>query len=264
MAQSVIVHHNSNTLRRRSLYIAAAARDHKRETSEIIQAPIDAAARSHQAAAEQEKQTVRENAIRERQKHPNYGGWWTEILNYHQTPQTLPDPTLLLSEDHVFQGRPATAAPTKTEINKGYANSLPSAKSASSGNTLPTAVSTGSATFATGTESSLSRSSPESTPYHGFSIPIKPSPPGAEDCCMSGCAHCIYDIYEEDRQEYKRKLAEVLAQIENAGLPPPPNLKTAASSTKPGETASTKDEDDSDMDPGMKAFLALERKLKGA
>ncbi|KAF9942907.1 hypothetical protein BGZ67_009365 [Mortierella alpina] len=205
---------------------------------------------------------IRERAIKARQ--PSYAGWWTEVMNYHQTPQTALDPTLLLSEDHVFQGRPAVSAavpaPTESEKKKGYSNTLPTAQSAQTENTLPTAVSRGSTTFATGTPSSLSKPADESIPYHGFAIPVKPTPPGSEDCCMSGCAHCIYDIYEEDRQEYKRKLAMVLQDIEKAGLPPPPNIASKRSST---DGSAAKDDDD-DMDPGMKAFLELERKLKGS
>ncbi|KAF9290170.1 hypothetical protein BGZ68_007754 [Mortierella alpina] len=206
---------------------------------------------------------IRERAIKARE--PNYAGWWTEVMNYHQTPQAALDPTLLLSEDHVFQGRlaaaPSAPAPTEGEKKKGYSNTLPTVHSAKTENSLPTAVSRGSSTFATGTQSSLSKPAEESIPYHGFAIPVKPTPPGSEDCCMSGCAHCIYDIYEEDRQEYKRKLAIVLKDIEKAGLPPPPNIVTKSSTTADGSPA--KDDDD-DMDPGMKAFLELERKLKGS
>lgn len=166
----------------RSLHVALSPRDQDCKSSDTSAASSDAL----RQAEDQERITTRQNAIRERQ--PNYTGWWTEILNYHQEPQTLPDPMLLLSKDHVFQGRPEVVAPSKmpkaSEVKKEYSNSLPSASSASSGNSLPTAASRGSTTFATGTVSSLSRSSAESTDYHGFAIPIKPSPPGAEDCCM--------------------------------------------------------------------------------
>ncbi|KAG0198694.1 hypothetical protein BGX28_007885 [Mortierella sp. GBA30] len=147
------------------------------------------------------------------------------------------------------------------EIKKGYSNTLPTASTNKPENPLPTAVSRGSSTFATGAMSSLSKPAVEATEYHGFSIPLKPTPPGAEDCCMSGCAHCIYDIYEVDRQEYKHKLAHVLQAIEKAGLPPPPNIITGSSTANDGNVS--KDDDD-DMDPGMKAFLELERKLKGS
>lgn len=84
---------------------------------------------------------------------------------------------------------------------------------------------------------------------------------------MSGCAHCIYDLYEEDRQEYKAKLAKVLDEISKAGLPPPPNIsntkKGKGDGASTGDAQSANDEDN-DMDPGMKAFLELERKLKGS
>ncbi|KAG0374668.1 hypothetical protein BGX24_010104 [Mortierella sp. AD032] len=192
--------------------------------------------------------STRERAIMARE--PSYAGWWTEVMNYHTTPQTSVDPSAPILPVKAASG------PSADEIKKGYGNTLARAPTE---NTLPRAASLGSATFTTGTGSTLSAASAESTDYHGFAIPVKPSPPGAEDCCMSGCAHCIYDIYEEDRQEYKTKLAKVLDEITQAGLPPPPNINTKAAK---GDGA-TKDEED-DMDPGMKAFLELERKLKGS
>ncbi|KAF9362120.1 hypothetical protein BGX26_000008 [Mortierella sp. AD094] len=194
--------------------------------------------------------STRENAIKAR--IPSYAGWWTEVMNFHPSPQIPIDPTLL-DKGHVFQGAPASApatTPTKGEIKKGYSNVFPGA-----------AVSRGSTTFATGNKSSLSKPRADSTLYHGFSIPVKPTPPGSEDCCMSGCAHCIYDIYEEDRQEYKLKLAKVLKEIEKAGFPPPPNIATGSAAGDKGDNSVDSDDD---MDPSMKAFLELERKLKGS
>ncbi|KAF8933808.1 oxidoreductase-like protein [Dissophora ornata] len=207
---------------------------------------------------DEDKDNTRRKAANART--PNYAGWWTEVMRYRQSPQSLPNQTLLLSKDHVFQGQPlrtaSTSEPTAKEIKAGYSNTLPGVVSKGTENNLPTAVPSGSTTFSTGTGSSLSKPTAESTLYHGFSVPIKPAPPGAEDCCMSGCAHCIYDIYEEDRQDYKRRLAKVLKEIGNAGLPPPPSV--AASNGGGGSK-----NDDDDMDPGMKAFLELERKLQG-
>ncbi|KAG0305981.1 hypothetical protein BGZ97_000917 [Linnemannia gamsii] len=206
---------------------------------------------------------VRERAIKARQ--PNYAGWWTEILNYHTTPQTSVDPSAFNIPDN--KKDTTASSPSADEIKKGYGNTLPRGKPPSlEYNTLPRAASTGSATFVTGTGSTLSAPAAEYTDYHGFKVPIKPSPPGAEDCCMSGCAHCIYDIYEEDRQEYKTKLARALDEISKAGLPPPPNIsnkKGDSIGASADNAQSTNDEDD-DMDPGMKAFLELERKLKGS
>lgn len=108
---------------------------------------------------------------------PNYAGWWTSILNEHRPPQTLPDPSLLLDADHIFQGAPAKVI----DQEKKGGNTLPRAPS--SANTLPTAQSR-AASAASTLESSLSRTSRDSINYHGFKIPVKPTPPGAEDCCM--------------------------------------------------------------------------------
>ncbi|KAG0334454.1 hypothetical protein BG004_000402 [Podila humilis] len=167
----------------------------------------------------------------------------------------MPDPSLNLEADHVFQG---TIAPKGSE-SKQATNTLPTTTTV---NTLPSAQSR-AAEAASTLESSLSTASHEAKVYHGFKIPVKPSPPGAEDCCMSGCAHCIYDIYEEDRQDYKAALAKVLEAIQKAGLPPPPPDVVPTSATKTSGSNNNDNSDDDDMDPGMKAFLELERKLKG-
>ncbi|KAF9339461.1 hypothetical protein BGZ91_005830 [Linnemannia elongata] len=186
-------------------------------------------------------------------------------MNYHTTPQISVDPSAPIIPNNNKDD--ATATPSADEIKKGYGNTLPRARPSLEYNTLPRAASTGSASFVTGTGSTLSTPAAESTDYHGFKVPIKPLPPGAEDCCMSGCAHCIYDLYEEDRQEYKAKLAKVLDEISKAGLPPPPNIsntkKGKGDGASTGDAQSANDEDN-DMDPGMKAFLELERKLKGS
>jgi hypothetical protein len=61
-------------------------------------------------------------------------------------------------------------------------------------------------------------------------------------------------------------LARALDEISKAGLPPPPNIsnkKGDSIGASADNAQSTNDEDD-DMDPGMKAFLELERKLKGS
>ncbi|OAQ28020.1 hypothetical protein K457DRAFT_76902 [Linnemannia elongata AG-77] len=186
-------------------------------------------------------------------------------MNYHTTPQISVDPSAPIIPNNNKDD--ATATPSADEIKKGYGNTLPRARPSLEYNPLPRAASTGSASFVTGTGSTLSTPAAESTDYHGFKVPIKPLPPGAEDCCMSGCAHCIYDLYEEDRQEYKAKLAKVLDEISKAGLPPPPNIsntkKGKGDGASTGDAQSANDEDN-DMDPGMKAFLELERKLKGS
>jgi hypothetical protein len=41
-----------------------------------------------------------------------------------------------------------------------------------------------------------------------------PEPP--DNCCMSGCVHCVWDLYEEELQEYNRKIDEISAKKSSA------------------------------------------------
>ncbi|GAA5942684.1 oxidoreductase-like domain-containing protein [Sporobolomyces koalae] len=47
----------------------------------------------------------------------------------------------------------------------------------------------------------------------GVELPLKPSPPEEGECCMSGCAHCIYDVYLEDLELYHSRLAETRSTL---------------------------------------------------
>jgi hypothetical protein len=37
--------------------------------------------------------------------------------------------------------------------------------------------------------------------------PQPPAEPGPHDCCHSGCAWCVYDLYYEDLERYRSALA---------------------------------------------------------
>ncbi|KAG5462182.1 MAG: hypothetical protein BJ554DRAFT_5520 [Olpidium bornovanus] len=77
-------------------------------------------------------------------------------------------------------------------------------------------------------------------------IPPKPSPPEPDECCGAGCAYCsVWDEYDE-------KLANYRAAVEAAS--------EAHGPSDPGGPGGS--EDLPDVDPGMKAFLELERRLK--
>ena len=113
------------------------------------------------------------------------------------------------------------------------------------------------------------------TKIRNIVIPLKPPPPGPEECCMSGCAHCAYDIYAEDLQDFHSRLASVRTRL--AQLSPPVTREEWRSDLLgeyPTEDGSGTQEDVqeraqqevdrviSDLDPTMKAFLQMERKLK--
>ncbi|WFD29580.1 hypothetical protein MSPP1_000589 [Malassezia sp. CBS 17886] len=100
----------------------------------------------------------------------------------------------------------------------------------------------------------------------GIPVPRRPMPPGAEDCCMSGCARCVYDLYTEELQDYKAEMADVHEKLKNA-YPPltAEEWDEGALGQRPsaaGASAVASVEADDDVDPSLKAFMALEKKIK--
>ncbi|CAG8660037.1 6207_t:CDS:2 [Racocetra persica] len=85
----------------------------------------------------------------------------------------------------------------------------------------------------------------------GELIPLKPVFP--DNCCMSGCAHCVLDIYQDDLKEWKEKTTQIRERLLKEGKPLPPILMQFNNDNT----------EEDDIDPGMKAFLELEKKLAG-
>lgn len=48
-------------------------------------------------------------------------------------------------------------------------------------------------------------------------LPPRPTPPRPEDCCGSGCVHCIYVVYDDAMLAWER---EVARRIAAAAIPP--------------------------------------------
>ncbi|PWN43047.1 ABC1-domain-containing protein [Ceraceosorus guamensis] len=103
----------------------------------------------------------------------------------------------------------------------------------------------------------------------GISIPPKPEAPGSEDCCMSGCVHCVYDMYADDLEAFHEARNQLLS------LTPPltddewpshllgPRPETAPNFNGAKEQAQAEaDAHESSLDPSMQAFLAMERGIK--
>ncbi|KAF9500645.1 hypothetical protein BDN71DRAFT_1381678 [Pleurotus eryngii] len=57
--------------------------------------------------------------------------------------------------------------------------------------------------------------------FRGFFVPEKPRPPAADGkhCCMSGCAVCVYDLYEDSLSAYKESLIALRSSLEERGIP---------------------------------------------
>jgi len=41
-------------------------------------------------------------------------------------------------------------------------------------------------------------------------LPPRPTPPRPEDCCGSGCVHCIYVIYDDALMAWEREVKRIL------------------------------------------------------
>ncbi|KAJ7031751.1 hypothetical protein C8F04DRAFT_1109655 [Mycena alexandri] len=55
--------------------------------------------------------------------------------------------------------------------------------------------------------------------FYGLEIPQEPKPPEADECCMSGCAVCVYDLYEESVAGYKESVAAFRSALTAAEIP---------------------------------------------
>jgi hypothetical protein len=43
-------------------------------------------------------------------------------------------------------------------------------------------------------------------------LPPRPTPPRPEDCCGSGCVHCIYVVYDDALMAWEREVRRILAE----------------------------------------------------
>ncbi|EMD34837.1 hypothetical protein CERSUDRAFT_140517 [Gelatoporia subvermispora B] len=93
--------------------------------------------------------------------------------------------------------------------------------------------------------------------FMGFTIPEEPKPPESDECCMSGCAICVYDLYNESLDAYTNALSSIRDALAARRVPEstwPPELHTSGSPTleKPTPQAEVV----------LSAFEELEARLK--
>ncbi|GAA5840113.1 hypothetical protein JCM5353_008514 [Sporobolomyces roseus] len=118
----------------------------------------------------------------------------------------------------------------------------------------------------------------------GIELPLKPNPPEEgvnKECCMSGCAHCVYDLYLEDIEHYHGQIASFKSLILNETLPslsqeeqemvrrdwPVEIFGEFGEREREGEGAKEKAERElretrKALDPATRAFLEMEEKIK--
>ncbi|EJT99204.1 hypothetical protein DACRYDRAFT_23815 [Dacryopinax primogenitus] len=101
----------------------------------------------------------------------------------------------------------------------------------------------------------------------GIELPEMPMPPASDECCMSGCATCVYDLYTEVLEAYHADLLVARQKLTAAAVPESLWPEDVLSSGTDGKSAGKKakeavDDEISRLDVSLKAFLAMERALK--
>ncbi|KIM86849.1 hypothetical protein PILCRDRAFT_289755, partial [Piloderma croceum F 1598] len=91
--------------------------------------------------------------------------------------------------------------------------------------------------------------------FQGFVIPEQPKPPEPDECCMSGCAICVHDLYLDALTTYHESVSSLRSSLSALDIPEsewPSNIQTSGFESK----------EERKFDVNMDAFLALERSLR--
>ncbi|KAJ7716914.1 oxidoreductase-like protein [Mycena maculata] len=89
--------------------------------------------------------------------------------------------------------------------------------------------------------------------FRGFEIPQRPRPPESDECCMSGCAVCVYDLYDESLGAYNQAMANFRSMLTAAEIP---------EATWPDSVRARKGVDEPKKSVTLGAFEELEKALK--
>jgi hypothetical protein len=113
-------------------------------------------------------------------------------------------------------------------------------------------------------------------------VPIPPRPSEPDNCCMSGCVHCVWDDYRDDLEGWASRVQTARAKISHAATSNTPQSDMRQSPRKEVASASVSMDDDgggsesnwelpSSLDGdelfagipvGIKEFMRTEKKLR--
>ncbi|KZS97293.1 hypothetical protein SISNIDRAFT_482217 [Sistotremastrum niveocremeum HHB9708] len=104
------------------------------------------------------------------------------------------------------------------------------------------------------------------TLFRGMIIPDKPRPPQSDECCMSGCTLCVYDLYADSLEQYHDTIAGIRESLREQGVREeewPAVLRSPTADDSGGGKEKTLEEREEDLvDVSMDAFRAMEKALK--
>ncbi|RDB27612.1 hypothetical protein Hypma_003797 [Hypsizygus marmoreus] len=93
--------------------------------------------------------------------------------------------------------------------------------------------------------------------FRGFEIPKEPWPPEDDECCMSNCAICTYDLYEESLDAYRNSVDTLRTSLSALNIPEsewPPNIR-------PKEKEANTQNNSGRKEAILSAFEEMERQL---
>jgi hypothetical protein len=112
-------------------------------------------------------------------------------------------------------------------------------------------------------------------------VPVPPRPAEPDNCCMSGCVHCVWDDYRDDVEEWAARVAEAQARAPKKrarGTPklemPRPEVVHASGSmdddgggseglwTAPSSAGDPDDELFQGIPVGIREFMATEKRIR--
>ena len=108
--------------------------------------------------------------------------------------------------------------------------------------------------------------------FHGLKIPEAPKPPESDECCMSGCAICVYDLHDDSLSAYKDSVSSLQASLDAIGVaketwpasirPPPPKSKSKFGSSGSQPKFGSVPPQQAQRAASLSAFEEMEMRLK--
>lgn len=116
-----------------------------------------------------------------------------------------------------------------------------------------------------------------STDVAGIRVPPKPTEP--DNCCMSGCVNCVWDMYRDEMEEWAEQSAKARAAIQAKREASESAGSAATEQGAPSRTTVSMDDDGGgsetnwtgstgddklfdDIPVGIREFMKTEKKLK--
>jgi hypothetical protein len=197
------------------------------------------------------------------QVHP-LTGYYAEILSSRQTPTdaTLNTPTTK-DQPPTTTTTPPPPSPSSLEATKAQTLAKARIVFGSSGSSR---------------REHKDQISAASKEIAGVKVPPKPKEPTGDDCCMSGCVNCVWDIYREEFEEWsaaskaaREKMVAMQGGVDNdATASPGAGLASSVDDDGGGSEALwiKESEKEEEKDPyagvpvGIREFMKMEKMMK--